>query len=82
MRCEQFIIPEDRNIFGSECDVLLHLISPSGAACDDTDHCKDPDPEEDRLQSEGSEREKRVNCFPRFPVEFSQVEIYMGFYVS
>ena len=27
VRCEQFIFPEDRNIFSAVCDALLHLLS-------------------------------------------------------
>ena len=79
VRCEQFIIPENRNIFSEECDVLLHLISspvwPHVTEMDAEDPTRRRIAFNPRYQKKGK---RVIKCFPRFPVKLFQDEIYLS----
>ena len=70
VRCEQFILAEDRNIFSAVCDALLHLISSPEEKIITCWRGKQPDPEEDQFQSQGWEKEKSNQMFPDFLSNF------------
>ena len=78
VRCEQFIIPENRNIFSEECDVLLHLISsPVWPHVTEMD-AEDPTWRRIAFNQRNQKGKRVIKCFPRFPVKLSQDEIYQS----